>query len=129
MTTFSETLRVEMIPFGVKVVSVVTGAVYTNMLGSWSPRFSLPEGSVYTYASKEVTARANAEEDITKGTAEDYAKQVVEDVLGGASAMLYRGYGAKMSSYLWHYCPQWLMVGVQFLLSNGHILIVPRIEC
>ena len=51
VTAISNTLRLELEPFGVKVVTVITGAVNTNVLSS-GVDLKLPSTSVYKSIGK-----------------------------------------------------------------------------
>jgi len=81
----SETLRLEMAPFGVKVVSVVTGAVATNIMTNTSPNYQPPPDSLFKRAFKEINERATGEDVKSKMDPTEFASKVVRDILGGAS--------------------------------------------
>lgn len=79
--SYSDTLRVELAPFGVRVVTVVTGGVKSNI--SRTHR-TLPEDSIYLplaeeYETRQTHSQANAIPN------EQYARSVVRQVLGKPS--------------------------------------------
>ena len=83
MSTFSNTLRLELEPFGIAVVDLKTGGVKTNVVKNLQAKQpELPMGSIYTPA-KEVVEKALRLEWV-EGigiTAEQWAKEVVGDLL------------------------------------------------
>ncbi|KAM7214063.1 oxidoreductase [Rhypophila decipiens] len=94
--TISEGLRLELKPLGVRVVTVITGAVGTNLFAN-APEHHLPEGSKYAPAEKEVAARATGTDFGDRVMApDDYARSVVGDVLGGSIGKIFRGKMATM---------------------------------
>lgn len=69
-------LRLELAPFGVKVVTVVTAAVKSNL----SDAHPLPEGSLYTALSDSVKFRAQLSMRSKPMSAEDFSKRVYTQV-------------------------------------------------
>jgi len=107
--SISEILRLELKPFGVKVATVITGSVATN-LNFKDTDHRLPEGSIYTLAQKEIAERALGTEEIPRGSCTDFARSLVGDVLNGAHGVVYHG---KMSTLVWllsRFVPTFLMV-------------------
>ncbi|KAK8112523.1 hypothetical protein PG984_013049 [Apiospora sp. TS-2023a] len=93
----SESLRYELQPFGVKVLTVIVGAIKTNIFNN-RPEYELPQGSLYDPARKEVTARiAGRDVEGRLGKPEDFAKSLVGDMMGGVSGTIGRG---NMSSFV-----------------------------
>ncbi|KAI1388664.1 oxidoreductase [Hypoxylon trugodes] len=91
LTTISEALRLELHPLGIKVATIITGAVRTNLAAN-SPPHILPPNSVYTPAAKEIAARATGA-DVTDrvGSKEDFGRDLVSKVLRGATGRVYVG--------------------------------------
>ncbi|KAK3946256.1 oxidoreductase [Diplogelasinospora grovesii] len=98
--TISEGLRLELRPFGVKVVTVITGNVKTNIFVN-APEHHLPEASRYGAAEKEIAARATGTDyaDMA-GKKEDFARDLAGDILKGASGRVYRGKMSTLMRYL-----------------------------
>ncbi|RAH71712.1 short chain dehydrogenase [Aspergillus aculeatinus CBS 121060] len=75
---WGNTLRVEMLPFGVRVVNVISGEVATNILKTDFNR-SLPEGSVYGPLADAF--RQHVRRTPNTMTPEEYAKGVIEEIV------------------------------------------------
>lgn len=110
LQSFSETLRLELQPFGVKVVTAVSGAVKSKIFTN-APALRLPEDSLYTPAEKEIVARAGgADVEKNHSTLEDYSRTLVSDILGGASGKVYRGSMSSIVKILTAWMPTFLFV-------------------
>ena len=103
----SEILRVEMEPLSVKVMTVVTGAVRTQIF-SKARVDPLPEGSVYRAAEQEIRKRMAGEDVFTASTTEEYARGVVSDVLAGKSGHTYRGKFSSTANILGAVLPEFV---------------------
>ncbi|KAF4634135.1 hypothetical protein G7Y89_g3980 [Cudoniella acicularis] len=86
----SDHLRVELEPFGVKVVSVVTGAVDTNG-NSYFDEWKLPEDSIYKPAEKIIGARARGNDGVKRMDRSEYANKVASEIIRGASSKIWCG--------------------------------------
>ncbi|KAE8147353.1 hypothetical protein BDV25DRAFT_142854 [Aspergillus avenaceus] len=113
--TYSETLRLEMAPLGVKVVTLMTGAVGTRLFANCADS-ELPVDSLYTSASKEIDDMAAGSLLANHVTASVYAKRVVNDVMKGASGMVWRGKFATTDWFLGTFFPAWF---TEWGLKNG----------
>ncbi|GME50240.1 Short-chain dehydrogenase/reductase SDR [Neofusicoccum parvum] len=115
LQSFSETLRLELQPFGVKVVTAVSGAVKSKIFTN-APALRLPEDSLYTPAEKEIVARAGgADVEKNHSTLEDYSRTLVSDILGGASGKVYRGSMSSIVKILTAWMPTFLFDWVSTL--------------
>ncbi|KAL8737127.1 MAG: hypothetical protein Q9181_001998 [Wetmoreana brouardii] len=112
----SETLRLELAPFDVKVVTCVTGAVKTNLMSN-STKHDLPVGSIYTPLASKISERANGEDVKDASTPEHFAKRLVTDTLGGASGKVYRGKLATITQFISTFLPTRTLVSC--LLSRS----------
>ncbi|RHZ49178.1 SDR family oxidoreductase [Aspergillus thermomutatus] len=104
----AETLRLEMAPFGVRVLSVVTGAVRTNGQAYFDD-LQLPEDSLYKPIEETVAARARGEDGVARMPAEEYAGHVVRAITAGRQGKFWCG---NMAGSVWFgstYLPQWMM--------------------
>ncbi|MCJ1392605.1 hypothetical protein MMC18_005475 [Xylographa bjoerkii] len=90
VTMITDTLRMELAPFGVKVVTVMTGAIQTKILATGID-FKLPPTSRYFSIEKEIAARARGEDGTPRMAPEVFAAKVVNDVLGGVNGQIWRG--------------------------------------
>ncbi|KAH6603857.1 ibr finger domain [Trichoderma cornu-damae] len=77
---FSEVLRLELAPFGVKVVNLVTGSVKSNFQAN-TPQASLPPSSLYN-AAKETVERwmSGAQAAATGSDPVEWAEGIVKDL-------------------------------------------------
>lgn len=98
MATISEVLRLEVKPFGVKVATVITGAVQTNLFVN-TPEYQLPADSRYKAARKEIASRATGVDVPRRSTTEEFAQDLVQDILRGATGKVYRGEMATSVRY------------------------------
>jgi len=94
----TETLRLEMAPFDVKVVNIVTGAISTNILSS-GVNFELPRTSRYKNIEKDISARAGGEDGTPRTEPSLFAEKVVGDIRGGANRHIWRGGYASIVRY------------------------------
>lgn len=108
VTMISETLRLELAPFGVKVVTVCTGLVSSNTLAT-RQNFQLPPTSQYLSIEKEIAARARGDDGFTRMDTSIYAEKVVSDVLGGANGQVWRGTFASINRFMSSWFPSLLV--------------------
>jgi 1-acylglycerone phosphate reductase len=102
----SDQLRLELAPFDVKCICVVTGGIKTNFFEN-APGVKLPAGSLYTPGKdfiEEVAGGAMIEKDGMEVNA--YAEGVVENALKGSPSKLqWLGNGANgiwfVGTFLW----------------------------
>ncbi|MCJ1394804.1 hypothetical protein MMC18_007684 [Xylographa bjoerkii] len=103
-----ETMRLEMGPFGVKVVTVVAGVIETNFSANL-PDLKLPSNSVYLPIKTEVDAVANDRVLPTAMDVDVFAEKLVGDVLHGANGLVYRGKLATLSWFMSNFLPAWFL--------------------
>lgn len=93
MATFLDTQRLELQPFGIRVVDLKTGLVESKFQNSVrAKKVSLPAGSIYTEA-KEVVERALQGDALESSgvSSEEWAKAVVSDLLHSSCSTVWRG--------------------------------------
>lgn len=98
--SYSDSLRVELAPFGVNVVTVVTGGVKSNIART---ERTLPEGSPYAPLEENYQRRQKHSQAVGMDTKE-YARDVVNEVLAGDGWMWKRRIiwaGGSASSVRW----------------------------
>lgn len=119
LQSWSESLRLELKPLGVNVISLVTGSVATNLLKH--SNISLPRESHYVRAIDRIQARGRGQDVDSKDSPEEFAKKVVSDILGGATGLVWRGKMATVICVLSKIAPRWVMVcySVILFLSEG----------
>ncbi|CZR68354.1 related to short-chain dehydrogenase/reductase [Phialocephala subalpina] len=114
---FSDTLRLEMAPFGVKVINVVTGGVESKMNDN-NIKGVIAEGSFYA-PSKDIIERMIAGETSLKHQSdqEAYAKKVVKHITSSnPSAQFFAGKQSTslwlLDTFTWHTIWDWVMPGM-----------------
>ena len=112
MTQITDTLRMELAPFNVKVVTVMTGTISTNILAS-DKNFQLPSTSRYRSIEKEIAARARGEDGTPRMTPAAYVEKVVEDFLGGVNQQIWRGGYASIVRFTSSWFPAALSVSTR----------------
>lgn len=86
----SESLRIELQPLGVRVLTVMLGQVSTQMYAN-TPAFHLPEGSPYDKIAGTIAIQNRGELNLNNEPAEVVARNLVKDILGGRSGRIWRG--------------------------------------
>ncbi|KAL3475143.1 hypothetical protein BJX99DRAFT_259760 [Aspergillus californicus] len=105
--SWSETLRLELQPFNIRVISLVTGSVATNVMSHSD--LALPGDSLYQKALSEIQSRGVSTDVSRKSAPADFARDVVNDVLGGASGPVWRGAMASMVKFMSKYIPTFVL--------------------
>ncbi|RAH51303.1 uncharacterized protein BO95DRAFT_458654 [Aspergillus brunneoviolaceus CBS 621.78] len=106
--SWSETLRLELQPYNVRVISLVTGTVATNVMSH--ANLTLPKSSLYHKALPEIQIRGAGKDVLSKSAPDDFARQVVQDILAGASGPVWRGAMASMVKVVSKYIPTGIWV-------------------
>ncbi|PWY71671.1 putative hydroxybutyrate dehydrogenase [Aspergillus heteromorphus CBS 117.55] len=94
----AETLRLELAPFGVGVLSVVTGAVKT-MGQTYFGDFRLPENSLYKSIEEIVAAMARGEDGVERMELMTYSNEVVSRIIQGATGKVWYGCHAESTRH------------------------------
>ncbi|ODQ77150.1 hypothetical protein BABINDRAFT_163875 [Babjeviella inositovora NRRL Y-12698] len=115
---FAAVLHLEMKPFGVRVLNVVTGGVKTNI----ADNRPFPETSVYACAEFDASI-TEMRQKVSKNhpmSAEVYAKKVVDDIESSSNRLnVYRGAKATAASILMAIVPRFIIemiISVSFKL-------------
>jgi 1-acylglycerone phosphate reductase len=111
----SEALRLEMVPLGVKVVTLVTGAVKSQGQTHFGD-FKLPPTSKYLAIEDAIANRARGGDGFARMDTEKYAEHVVKDVLQGATGRLWVGNTATVTKWASALLPDSLIVSSALLL-------------
>lgn len=120
----SEGLRRELAPFGVRVATVITGAVKTN-LHSNCTHVALPEGSLYAPVANQISDRATGKDVQGRtSTPEFFAKGLVGDLMAGATGKIYRGRMSTLMDVITRYLPSWLVVSLFFRIRCSYVVIL-----
>lgn len=117
LTLASDTLRLELQPLGVEVVTVMVGMVKTRLHDNMSA-VVLPETSYYKAVEDRVNEKTRVEGGMERWqmSIEKFAEEVLGDVLKGHSGHLYKGGMSSMLRLFTWLLPSWVMV--RYLLSD-----------
>jgi 1-acylglycerone phosphate reductase len=123
----SETLRHEMIPFGIKVFDLKTGQVTTNFFNNIANNdmaTKLPPDSIYQVAREKVEQVMSGDEFMAAGdTPENWATNVVKDLTkANPSPHIFRGKNAKLAALLHYYMPTWFSDGEMRKFSGINVV-------
>ena len=99
LNTMGETLRLELAPFHVRVLTLVTGCVQADIYKK-AGEFQLPPKSIYSRIVSTLAEVAEGKLDPEMMPAEIYASKVVADVLKDRTGLVYRGNMATVVRFL-----------------------------
>ena len=105
----SETLRLEMQPFNVTVLSVVTGAVDT-LGNTYFTDLKLPKGSIYAPIESTIASRAQGHDGVKRASRKEYARKVVAEVARGVGGKMWCGSHAGGVKFGETFVPQSILV-------------------
>lgn len=117
LATLTDTMRLELQPFGIRVVEIRTAHVTSNFIESHhnAPGRShdVPKGSIFEPAKETARSILLQERFVGKGcTASQWAGEVVADLLGNAvPPVIYRGEEAR-GLRLMEYLPKFIVDGI-----------------
>lgn len=107
LTCISETLRLELSPFGVSVATVMAGVVASHFHDN-EPGFKLPEGSRYAFIEDIIAGWASGKSKPGGCSAEKFAELLVEDIVGnGKDGLSWKGPHAGGIRFLSTWLPSW----------------------
>ncbi|KAI9924227.1 hypothetical protein ASPWEDRAFT_116254 [Aspergillus wentii DTO 134E9] len=104
----AETLRLEMAPFHVNVLSVVTGAVKTNGQ-TYFQDWKLPEDSLYKPIEDTIHKRTRGADGVKRMELMEYATKVVHEIVGGHTGKFWYGNNAGGVKFGSTYLPSSMM--------------------
>lgn len=111
----SEILRLELAPFDVKVLTIVSGAIKADIYIK-PGEFKLPPNSLYTPISSRIADVAEGKTNPEMMEIDTYASRVVADVLKERDGRVYRGNWATVT-YILSWTPSFVLVGFSFGFS------------
>ena len=94
----SETLRLEMSPFGVTVLAITTCAVKTKGQ-TYFEDWKLPADSIYKPIEDTIAARARGHDGVERMDTMKYANKVFNDIESGTSGRVWRGTNAAIIKF------------------------------
>lgn len=97
----SESLRIELEPLGIRVLTIMLGQVSTQIYAN-TATFHLPEGSPYDKIAGTIASQSKGELNLNNEPAEVVAKNLVKDTISGRSGQIWRGgLAGTVSLTLW----------------------------
>ena len=119
LSMLADTLRVEMIPFGVKVVDLKTGSVRTNFHGNLGGgnqgKAVLPEGSLYAPIKTEIESVMNGthkQDEERKMNPKEWAKAIVGQLVkSNPPAQIWKGGGSGAIWWIRSFLPHTIIDG------------------
>ncbi|KAK0625508.1 putative short-chain dehydrogenase/reductase [Bombardia bombarda] len=109
----SETLRIELAPLGVRVITCMAGAIHTPIHTN-AGELRLPEGSYYTVVRDTISKQREGAMKPGAQTPDVTAKSIVNDIVAGKSGEIWRGGLSSLVRYLAALVP-----GVLEYIING----------
>lgn len=113
-----ETLRVELQPFGVDVLSVVNGTVKSNGQ-NWKhfENWELPENSIYKPVEGLIHDKIQEKDGVyndgvARADTMQHAKELADKILGGTTGTIWCGGQAGGVKFATTYLPQFLLVSL-----------------
>lgn len=80
---YVDCLRLELEPFGVRVITGVTGGVQSNIAQNGATRFKIDPESLYRPVRDALEARFNTSQRKGTTTRDEYAREIVGEILSG----------------------------------------------
>ena len=117
----AETLRLELAPFHVKVLSVVTGALKT-MGQTHFDDWKLPEGSLYSPIESTIKDRARGQEGAPRMDPTEYAKRVVYEIINGRTGTFWYGASTGAVKFGTSWLPTWVMVSSSWMAPTSRYI-------
>ncbi|KAI1353512.1 putative short-chain dehydrogenase/reductase [Xylaria sp. FL0043] len=106
----SETMRVELEPLGVRVVTAIIGGVQTNFFSNaLNEPFQLPENSYYKPIEKLLENERAGKHTLQGESVDATARNLVNDVLDGANGCIWRGAKSTDAKWLTWLLPTWAL--------------------
>ncbi|KAK4236590.1 hypothetical protein C8A03DRAFT_35489 [Achaetomium macrosporum] len=116
LNSLSDTLRLELSPFGVTVVTVMVGTVTTPFHAN-EPEVVLPPKSRYAAIRDTINRWAKGEAGPKGGSPEELAKSLVPDIVGKEKkAQVWKGANSGAVKFMSRWVPSSMMDG---MMSNG----------
>jgi NAD(P)-dependent dehydrogenase (short-subunit alcohol dehydrogenase family) len=108
--TISETLRLELAPIGINVLTVMVGTVTTSFHYN-EPEVSIPNSSYFLGARDIITQLATGQAGPKGCPVQAFADSIVDDIMG-KTGMIWRGPYSKILWFASKWMPQWLWVSM-----------------
>ena len=117
VTILSETLRLELAPLGVTVITGMLGNIESNFQvnDSWQ---GVPESSRYKSVEAQIAKSAEGKVGPKKEKVQDFARRFTDDVLRGASGQIWKGTMAQTTRVIGHHAPMSVLVCNNIVLGK-----------
>lgn len=116
LNSISDTLRLELAPFHVSVVTIMVGTVATPFHAN-EPDVVLPPSSRYAPIRDTINRWAKGEAGPKGGSVDEFAKSVVEDIVGsGKTPVVWKGANSGAVKFASRWVPSSMLDG---MMSNG----------
>jgi 1-acylglycerone phosphate reductase len=106
ITSLSETMRLELAPLNVRVVTLMAGGTKSNMAANCPPPPSLPSTSRYLPIESLIAKSPQWPQMPT----DEFAESVVGDVLRGITGKMWYGEPKGLVRWIFPIMPQWMLV-------------------
>ena len=119
VTILSETLRLELAPLGVSVITGMLGSIETNfhLNDAWQ---GLSESSRYKSVESQIAKTAEGKVGPKKERVEDFARRFTEDILKSTSGRVWRGAMAQTTRHVGYHAPMSVLVcGISVLCGRN----------
>ncbi|KAK3896748.1 hypothetical protein C8A05DRAFT_20341 [Staphylotrichum tortipilum] len=104
LNNLSDTLRLELAPFNVSIVTIMVGTVATEFHAN-EPDVVLPAGSRYSSAHDTINRWAKGLAGPKGGSVAQFAESIVEDIVGSGNGVLWRGANSGMVQFMSSWLP------------------------
>ncbi|GAB1196644.1 hypothetical protein APSETT444_005918 [Aspergillus pseudonomiae] len=111
----SETLRLELAPLGVSVVCLMIGTITTAFHAN-EPEVVLLPTSRYAAVRQTISDWATGRAGPKGCSTDDFAASIVDDVLGSAGGLVWKGPNTAAVKFVSRWCPVWLL---DRMMSSG----------
>jgi NAD(P)-dependent dehydrogenase (short-subunit alcohol dehydrogenase family) len=110
LNMISETLRLELAPFGVSVITILPGVINSKLHTNNMAKFDLPPSSRYASISGLIGGWAKGEAQPKDScSADEFAKLVINDIVGTSKGgIVSRGPYALVLRYIGQWAPRWM---------------------
>lgn len=117
LNTLSETMRLELAPLGVSVVTILPGVIDSKLHVNGTASFDLPPTSRYAAIKDIIAGWANGTAQPKDSLSVDkFAELVVDDIMGtGKGGVVSRGPYAALLRCIGQWAPRWLAVNLPSL--------------
>ncbi|KAB8274697.1 hypothetical protein BDV30DRAFT_225615 [Aspergillus minisclerotigenes] len=109
VTQLSETLRLELAPWGVTVVCLMSGTITTAFHAN-EPEVVLLPTSQYAAIRQTISDWATGRAGPKGCSADEFAASIVDDVLGSTGGLVWKGPNSAAVQFVSRLCPTWHLV-------------------